>query len=199
VVWQYQGWEDSPTGLGRDCQSSISNCQRGSRFIDEIRDQRATRFLVQTRMVSVITLLLFYSHPGSILKSGGGFALPPSTCTSLRAAGIPFKVTQRKHQVFWKLDEHYEIWVLAEFYDKAKAIAESGLRMSSKHVILCVKLRVARRQRNFSAAELVGQSASVYREIPRQQYVDAVDGMLRDARQHLYGSIPFSFAVRSRL
>jgi hypothetical protein len=35
------------------------------------------------------------------------------------------------------------------------------------------------------ALGLVGQSASVYREIPRQQYVDAVDGMLREARQHV--------------
>ena len=47
-------------------------------------------------------------------------------CSRLRPAGIPFKVTQRKHQVFWNVDEHYEIWVLGEFYDKAKAIAEQG-------------------------------------------------------------------------
>src|SRR5882762_11235382 len=36
-------------------------------------------------------------------------------CAGLSAAGIPFEVTQ-----------HYEIWVPAEFYDKAKAIAEQG-------------------------------------------------------------------------
>lgn len=47
-------------------------------------------------------------------------------CAGLRAAEIPFRVTQRKHQVFWNVDEHYEIWVPAEFYDKAKAIAEQG-------------------------------------------------------------------------
>lgn len=47
-------------------------------------------------------------------------------CAGLRAAGIPFKVTQRKHQVFWNVDEHYEVWVPAEFYDKAKAIADEG-------------------------------------------------------------------------
>jgi hypothetical protein len=47
-------------------------------------------------------------------------------CAGLSAAGIPFKVTQRKHQIFWKVDEHYEIWVQAELYDKAKAIAEQG-------------------------------------------------------------------------
>ena len=47
-------------------------------------------------------------------------------CAGLRADKIPFKVTQRKHQVFWNVHEHYEIWVPAEFYDKAKAIAEQG-------------------------------------------------------------------------
>jgi hypothetical protein len=42
----------------------------------------------------------------------------------LRAAGIPFRVAQRKRQFFWSLDEHYEIWVPAEFYDNAKTVAE---------------------------------------------------------------------------
>lgn len=47
-------------------------------------------------------------------------------CAGLRAAGIPFKVTQGKHQVFWNVDEHYEVFVPPEFYEKAKAIAEQG-------------------------------------------------------------------------
>jgi hypothetical protein len=42
----------------------------------------------------------------------------------LRAGGIPFRVAQRKRQFFWRVDEHYEIWVPAEFYDNAKIIAE---------------------------------------------------------------------------
>jgi hypothetical protein len=38
-------------------------------------------------------------------------------CAGLSAAGIPFKINE---------DGHYEIWVPAEFCDKAKAIAEQG-------------------------------------------------------------------------
>ncbi len=47
-------------------------------------------------------------------------------CAGLSAAGIPFEVTQGKHQISWNEDERYEIWVPAESYDKAKAIAEEG-------------------------------------------------------------------------
>jgi hypothetical protein len=47
-------------------------------------------------------------------------------CARLTAAGIPFNVTQRKHQIFWNVDEHYEIWVAGEFYEEGKAIAEQG-------------------------------------------------------------------------
>ena len=47
-------------------------------------------------------------------------------CAGLSAAGIPFEVTQGKHQTSWNEDERYEIWVPTEFYDKAKAIAEEG-------------------------------------------------------------------------
>lgn len=49
-----------------------------------------------------------------------------AVCSDLRAAGIPFKVAQRKQQVFWRVEENYEIWVPTEFYDKAKGIAEKG-------------------------------------------------------------------------
>ena len=48
------------------------------------------------------------------------------SCVKLRAAGIPFKVTERKHQVYWNVDEHYEVFVLEEFYAQGKAIAERG-------------------------------------------------------------------------
>ena len=48
-----------------------------------------------------------------------------SVCSRLEEA-IPCKVTQRKRQVFWRLDEHFEVWVPTEFYDKAKPIAEKG-------------------------------------------------------------------------
>jgi len=47
-------------------------------------------------------------------------------CARLRAAGVPFKVTQRKHQVYWNLDEHYEVFVPIAFSEKGKAIAEEG-------------------------------------------------------------------------
>jgi hypothetical protein len=47
-------------------------------------------------------------------------------CAGLSAAGIPFEITQGKHQISWNEDERYEIWVPAESYDKAKAIAEEG-------------------------------------------------------------------------
>jgi hypothetical protein len=47
-------------------------------------------------------------------------------CAGLKAAGIPFNVTQRKHQVFWNMDEHYEVFVPPDFYEKAKTIAEQG-------------------------------------------------------------------------
>jgi hypothetical protein len=49
-------WENLPTECGRGRQSSKCNCQCGSQFIGEIRDQRATRLPVQTRTeFSVIT------------------------------------------------------------------------------------------------------------------------------------------------
>jgi hypothetical protein len=48
-------------------------------------------------------------------------------CSSFRAAGIPFKVLQEKHQHFWNLVEHYEVFVPADFYDQAKVIAERGV------------------------------------------------------------------------
>ena len=47
-------------------------------------------------------------------------------CSGLKAAGIPFRVAQRRKQVFWRVDEHYEVWVPAAFYDRAKIIAEKG-------------------------------------------------------------------------
>jgi len=47
-------------------------------------------------------------------------------CARLRAAGIPFKVTEWRQQIFWRVDEHYEIWVSAEFYEEGRAIAEQG-------------------------------------------------------------------------
>jgi len=47
-------------------------------------------------------------------------------CAGLSAAGIPFEVTEGKHQILWNEDKRYEIWVPGEFYDKAKAIAEEG-------------------------------------------------------------------------
>ena len=47
-------------------------------------------------------------------------------CAGLNAAGIPFRVKQRKHQFLWNLDEYYEVFVPTEFYDKAKPIAEQG-------------------------------------------------------------------------
>jgi hypothetical protein len=47
-------------------------------------------------------------------------------CSRLTAAGIPFRVTQRKHQVYWNVDEHYEVWVPTELYDEAKTLAEQG-------------------------------------------------------------------------
>jgi hypothetical protein len=49
-----------------------------------------------------------------------------SVCSRLRAAGIPFRVTQSKHQFLLHVDEHYEIWVPDELYDNAKTIAEEG-------------------------------------------------------------------------
>jgi hypothetical protein len=47
-------------------------------------------------------------------------------CAGLSAAGIPFEVTQGKHQILWNEDKRYEIWVRGELYDEAKAIAEEG-------------------------------------------------------------------------
>jgi hypothetical protein len=47
-------------------------------------------------------------------------------CARLSAAGIPFEITEGKHQISRDEDRRYEIWVPAEFYDKGKAIAEEG-------------------------------------------------------------------------
>jgi hypothetical protein len=47
-------------------------------------------------------------------------------CARLRAAGIPFNVTQGKRQYFWHLDERYEVFVPSGSYGKAKASAEQG-------------------------------------------------------------------------
>ena len=49
-----------------------------------------------------------------------------AVCSDLRAAGIPFRVEQRKRQFHWNVDEHYDIWVPAELYDEAKTIADRG-------------------------------------------------------------------------
>jgi hypothetical protein len=52
---------------------------------------------------------------------------PEYVCAGLNAAGIPFKVIERKEQVYGRsLDEHYEIFVPKQFYEKAKIIAEQG-------------------------------------------------------------------------
>jgi hypothetical protein len=47
-------------------------------------------------------------------------------CSRLRAALIPFKVAQRRRQLFWHLDERFEVFVSPSLYDRAKAIAEQG-------------------------------------------------------------------------
>ena len=47
-------------------------------------------------------------------------------CARLRAAGIPFKVSQSKHQFWRRVDERYEVFVPPELHDKAKQIAEQG-------------------------------------------------------------------------
>lgn len=49
-----------------------------------------------------------------------------AVCSRLKEAGIPFSVEQRKCQVFWRVEEHYEVFVPPEFYEKAKTIAEKG-------------------------------------------------------------------------
>jgi hypothetical protein len=48
-------------------------------------------------------------------------------CAGLRAAGIPFKVSERKRQFLWSVDENYEVLVPPESYDKAKEIAQQGV------------------------------------------------------------------------
>src|ERR1700716_2185013 len=48
-------------------------------------------------------------------------------CAGLRAAGIPFKISQRKRQFLRSVDEHYEVFVPLDLYDKAKEIAEQGV------------------------------------------------------------------------
>jgi len=46
-------------------------------------------------------------------------------CEQFKAAGVPFKVTQRSHQFLKGVDEHYEIGVPPEFCNQArKKIAE---------------------------------------------------------------------------
>jgi len=45
-----------------------------------------------------------------------------SLCEKFKAAGIPFKVDQRRRQYFRGLDENYEIAVPSECFEKARKI-----------------------------------------------------------------------------
>lgn len=49
-----------------------------------------------------------------------------SLCRQLRAAGIAFKVEQRKHQFLKGLDEHYKIGVARDLFDAARKIIIKG-------------------------------------------------------------------------
>jgi len=63
------------------------------------------------------------------VKSAGSFSDQESAvyvCARLRAAGIPFKVSQSKRQFGWGLEEHYQVFVPPEFHENAKKIAEQG-------------------------------------------------------------------------
>jgi hypothetical protein len=48
-----------------------------------------------------------------------------SLCKKFRAAGIPFKVAQRRRQYLQHLDEHYKIAVPPEMFEKARKIIKS--------------------------------------------------------------------------
>jgi hypothetical protein len=48
-------------------------------------------------------------------------------CARLGAEGIPFRVSQRKQQVFWNLAERYEVFVPQDLHERAKAIADEGV------------------------------------------------------------------------
>jgi hypothetical protein len=47
-------------------------------------------------------------------------------CEQFQAAGVPFKVIQRKRQFFKGVDEHFDIRVPADFRNKAKEIIQKG-------------------------------------------------------------------------
>jgi hypothetical protein len=47
-------------------------------------------------------------------------------CERLKAAGIPFKVDQRRRQYLLRVDEHYVIGVPAEFFDNASKMIIKG-------------------------------------------------------------------------
>jgi len=52
-------------------------------------------------------------------------------CERLRAAGIPFKVSQSRRQYLLSVDERYRIGVPAEFFNEAKEVIIKG-RLRSK-------------------------------------------------------------------
>jgi hypothetical protein len=47
-------------------------------------------------------------------------------CDRLKAAGIPFKVDQRRRQYLLRVDEHYVIGVPTEFFDDARKMIIKG-------------------------------------------------------------------------
>ena len=49
-----------------------------------------------------------------------------SLCKQLKAAGIPFKVDQRRHQYLLRVDERYTISVPPEFFDAARKVVIRG-------------------------------------------------------------------------
>ena len=49
-----------------------------------------------------------------------------SICDGFKAAGIPFKVEQRRRQYLIGMDEHYKIGVPPEFFNKARKIIIIG-------------------------------------------------------------------------
>jgi len=46
-------------------------------------------------------------------------------CERFKAAGIPFKVDQRRRQYLKSVDEHYRITVPSEYFEKARIIIKN--------------------------------------------------------------------------
>jgi hypothetical protein len=116
---------------------AVSSSATNKMFCPECKAEYRSGFTrcsdCEVDLVEHLPELLPESHPIALPDASLESALTTEdraecvcVCEQFKAAGVPFKVIQRKHQFFKGVDEHFEIRVPADFRNKAKEIIEKG-------------------------------------------------------------------------